>query len=199
MIPSAKTPTNPTSPYASEKIKGVMIALIWKVAVLDVTACIRCDSGTTLAVIADLAGPPRVLVTPSIPTIENICTGLKLSVINKIVAMLIKIKLNDCVTEINRFLLIQSAKEPPNNMAGIWTANCTIPINPSCMPEPVSSYNQTPKPMFLTIIVIDEETPEIHKSLNPTYVKADHGFREDVVMSLFFLSGEFNKLTTCFV
>lgn len=119
MIPSAKTPTNPTSPYASEKIKGVMIALIWKVAVLDVTACIRCDSGTTLAVIADLAGPPRVLVTPSIPTIENICTGLKLSVINKIVAMLIKIKLNDCVTEINRFLLIQSAKEPPNNMAGI--------------------------------------------------------------------------------
>ena len=67
------------------------------------------------------------------------------------------------------------------------------------MPEPVSSYNQTPKPMFLTIIVIDEETPEIHKSLNPTYVKADHGFREDVVMSMFFLSEEFNKLTTCFV
>ena len=109
MIPSANTPTNPTNPYAREKIKGVMIALIWKVAVLDVTACIRCDSGTTLAVMADLAGPPRVLVMPSIPTIENIWTGLKLSVINKIVAMLIKIKLNDCVTAINRFLSIQSA------------------------------------------------------------------------------------------
>ena len=55
MIPSANTPANPTNPYAREKIKGVMIALIWKVAVLDVTACIRCDSGTTLAVMADLA------------------------------------------------------------------------------------------------------------------------------------------------
>jgi len=47
-------------------------------------------------------------------------------------------------------------------------------------------------------MVIDEETPEIHKSLNPTYVKADHGFREDVDISLVFLSEEFNKLRACF-
>ena len=53
------------------------------------------------------------------PQTVDILKKKGLSVINKIVAMLIKIKLNDCVTEINRFLLIQSAKDPPNNMAGI--------------------------------------------------------------------------------
>ena len=160
----------------------------------DVTACIKCDPGTTFAVIADLAGPPMVLVMPSTPTIENICTGLKLSVISKTVAIVIRMKLNDCVTAINFFLSIQSANDPPNKMAGIWTANCTIPINPSCRPEPVSSYNQTPKPMFLTIIVIDEETPDIHKSLNPMKANADHGFREGLFVSLGFSPAGFNKL-----
>ena len=47
-------------------------------------------------------------------------------------------------------------------------------------------------------MVIDEETPEIHKSLNPTYENADHGFREDVDISLIFLFEEFNKLRVFF-
>lgn len=49
--------------------------------------------GTTLAVIAERAGPPIVLVTPSIATIAYMCQGFKESVINRIVARAIKKKL----------------------------------------------------------------------------------------------------------
>ena len=47
--------------------------------------------------------------------------------------------------------------------------------------------------MFLTSMVIDEETPDIHKSLNPMKVNADHGFREDLSGCLISSSDEFNK------
>ena len=48
--------------------------------------------------------------------------------------------------------------------------------------------------MLLTIIVIDEEPPDIHKSLNPMKANADHGFREGLFVSLDFSSTGFNKL-----
>ena len=91
--PIKNTAGNPTSHTATENNKGVRMELIWYVAVLEVTACSRWEVGTTLAVIAERAGPPIVLVTPSIATIAYMCQGFKESVINRIVARAIKKKL----------------------------------------------------------------------------------------------------------
>ena len=117
--PIKKTACSPISLYAKENNNGVRIELIWYVAVLEVTACIKWEEGTTLAVIADRAGPPIVLVTPSTATIAYMCQGFKESVTNRIVASVIKKKLKHWVRHINFFLSNWSAKAPPNSVAGI--------------------------------------------------------------------------------
>ena len=137
--PIKNTAGNPTNLYATENNKGVRMELIWYVAVLEVTACSRWEVGTTLAVIAERAGPPIVLVTPSIATIAYMCQGFKESLINRIAARVMKKKLKHWVIDISFLRSNWSANAPPNNVAGIWTASCTNPSNPSCIPEPVSS------------------------------------------------------------
>ena len=53
-----------------KKIAGVTIEPICMVAVFVATACIKCERGTTRAVSADLAGPPRTLVDASTAVIK---------------------------------------------------------------------------------------------------------------------------------
>ena len=53
-----------------KKISGVTIDPICMVAVFVATACIKCERGTTRAVRADLAGPPRTLVDASTAVIK---------------------------------------------------------------------------------------------------------------------------------
>ena len=81
--------------YAAEKSSGLIIELICMVAVFEVTACIKCDVGTTLAVTADRAGPPRVLVNPSMSTIAYMCQVLRVLVTKRMVAIVIRMKLKD--------------------------------------------------------------------------------------------------------
>ena len=94
-IPITNTEVSPTNSYAAEKSNGLNIELICIVAVFEVTACIKCEVGTTFAVTADLAGPPRVLVNPSMSTITYICQVLSASVTNSRVAIVISMKLKD--------------------------------------------------------------------------------------------------------
>ena len=89
------------------------------VAVFEVTACIRCEAGTIFAVIAERAGPPKVLVRPSTNTIPYICQGRSCPIRSKIVDIEIRMKLKPCVKEISFFLFIESAKAPPKSVAGI--------------------------------------------------------------------------------
>ena len=98
----------------------------------------RCVVGTILAVMADLAGPPKVLVSPRIRTIRYICHGDKRSVSRRIAETKMSRKLNACVEAINFFLSIESAKAPPNRVAGICEKSWTMPISPNIKPEPVS-------------------------------------------------------------
>ena len=94
-IPIINTEVSPINSYAAEKSNGLSTELNCIVAVFEVTACIKCEVGTTLAVTADLAGLPRVVVNPSMSTIEYICQVFSVSVINRTVAMVIRMKLKD--------------------------------------------------------------------------------------------------------
>ena len=94
-LPITNTEVSPTNSYAAEKSNGLNIELICIVAVFEVTACIKCEVGTTFAVTADLAGPPKVLVNPSMSTITYICQVLSASVTNSRVAIVISMKLKD--------------------------------------------------------------------------------------------------------
>ena len=57
----------PLSPVFNNIIKGVTIVPICQVIVFIATACPKTFLGTTLAVNADLAGPPKTLLAASIP------------------------------------------------------------------------------------------------------------------------------------
>ena len=108
----------PSVSMMSANMSGAAIAPIWKVAVLEVTACIRCDLGTMFAVMAERAGPPSTLVTPSIAVTAYTCQGSRLSNMSSKVISPMKTKLKDWVTAISFFLSHWSASAPPNRIAG---------------------------------------------------------------------------------
>ena len=91
----------PSVSITTVNASGAAIAPIWNVAVLQVTACSRWDRGTTFAVMAERAGPPSMLVTPSIAVTAYTCQGTSRSNITSAVISAMKMKLNDCVMAIS--------------------------------------------------------------------------------------------------
>ena len=61
---SANAEATPKADMKKPNPSGAIIEPICIVAVLVVNACRRCVRGTTFAVMADLAGLPKTLVTP---------------------------------------------------------------------------------------------------------------------------------------
>ena len=103
----AKTLTNPNavvihnataklSPKeVTRKMKGVNIDPICQVIVFIATACPKIFLGTTLAVRADLAGPPKILVADKIPVITYTCHISSISIVSNIAIIPIRKKLKN--------------------------------------------------------------------------------------------------------
>ena len=149
----------------TRKMKGVNIDPICQVIVFIATACPKIFLGTTLAVRADLAGLPNILVADKIPVITYICHISRIPIVSNIAIVPIRKKLKNCVIEIIFFLSNLSANTPPYRLAGILTASSINPRYAKVDPNPVRSYNQTPVMIIRRLMVNVAATPESHKSL----------------------------------